>query len=766
MSISSPQRSPQIPLLKQLWQRIESAPRPEPEDSITLRILVQLLVTVGIIATDVASADVAVPLWISLWAVPMSAGGAIWSWYRRRSRNIPVKFCIAIAMLIALGLFFVNLLAEQSDTRLALAELLIQLQVFHSFDLPRRKDLGYSMMIGLILIGVAATLSQTLVFAPLLLLFLAIALPVLMLDYRSRLGLLPKGFKRLDSQISFKKLAIILAITIGLGLVIFACLPRLPGYQLRTFPVSAPIDFDGDFDSGTITNPGYVREGQRSQSGGSSSGEGGFEDGPGQLNSDSYYGFNSRINQNLRGTLTPKVVMRVRSQAEGFWRVLAFDHYTGQGWEISRNDDTHLTLLSRPEWSFRFLLPSSVPVGRTREVVQSYTIVSELPNLIPAMYEAWQLFFPTREIVVDAEGGVRSPVLLTEGLTYTAISLVPYRDRTQLRQANTTYSDEIRSTYLQIPEAIAERVRLRTEEILAESPNPLSDPYEIALYLAQFLKQNYTIQPDLPFLSDDEDLVDAFLFRYDGGYPDHFSTTLTLMLRSIGIPARLVAGFGSGEFNPFTGFYVVRNTDAYALTEVYFGKQGWFMFDPIPGHDVIPPSITDYETFSLLRRFWNWIAGWLPSPVSGFLSGVFIWIVTRLGQAIGWVSALFTEGWSGFLLGVGIVSGLAFAGWLIGNGARTLRDRLWLSRLPPVESIYQQMLRGLAVQGFRKSSAQTPLEYARQLDDYSTPAQADIIHAISHAYVGWRYGGQIPNLEQLRNQLKALKRGNNSDRRQ
>jgi len=52
------------------------------------------------------------------------------------------------------------------------------------------------------------------------------------------------------------------------------------------------------------------------------------------------------------------------------------------------------------------------------------------------------------------------------------------------------------------------------------------------------------------------------------------------MLRSIGIPARLVAGFSPGEFNPFTGLYVVRNTDAYAMTEVYFPKYGWF--DPIP----------------------------------------------------------------------------------------------------------------------------------------------------------------------------------------
>ncbi len=68
------------------------------------------------------------------------------------------------------------MLGELNDTRLGLAELLIQLQVLHSFDTPRRKNLGYSIVIGLILLGVAATLSQTFAFAPVLLLFLAIAI--------------------------------------------------------------------------------------------------------------------------------------------------------------------------------------------------------------------------------------------------------------------------------------------------------------------------------------------------------------------------------------------------------------------------------------------------------------------------------------------------------------------------------------------------------------------------------------------------------------
>ena len=171
------------PSLKTLWQKIESSPLPETEESIILRILVQALVIVGIIATDVATDS-----YTSIWAVPLSIIGGIWSWRRRKKRNIGAKFCIAIGMLVVLALFLGNIVAMQ-DSRIALTQLLIQLQILHSFDLPRRKDLGYSMVIGLILLGVAGTISQTLAFAPWLILFLLLSLPTLVLDYRSRLGL-------------------------------------------------------------------------------------------------------------------------------------------------------------------------------------------------------------------------------------------------------------------------------------------------------------------------------------------------------------------------------------------------------------------------------------------------------------------------------------------------------------------------------------------------------------------------------------------------
>ncbi|MGD1702183.1 transglutaminase TgpA family protein [Dapis sp. BLCC M229] len=780
-----------LPILGLLLRQIEAAPKPLPEDSILLRIMVQALVIVGIIAVDVAAGVATDELPLTFWAAPLSIIGAIWSWYNRYKRNVPAKFCLAIGMLLALAAFLSRLVGELNDTRLVLAELLIQLQVLHSFDLPRRKDLGYSMVIGLILLGVAGTISQTLTYGPVLLLFIILAIPCLILDYRSRLGLQSKflGNKSkflkqkqrqklslLNATLSPKRLTILLLVIIGLGLAIFAFLPRLPGYQLRTFPVSAPINFDvGNFDGRTITNPGYIGQGRENGDGSGNSNGTNQESGPGTLDTTYYYGFNTKINQNLRGQLEPQVVMRVRSQAEGFWRVLAFDKYTGEGWEISRNDNTFT--LNRPRWSYQF----DVKWGRnnyaneTQEVIQSYTVVSQLPNLIPALYNARELYFPTEKIAIDPDGNLRSPLELREGLTYTVISDVPYRNPTILGKAGTNYPKSISQYYLQIPPEIAEKVRKKTEEILAsknkvaKDSKPITSPYQKALYLAQELKQdpNYKLQKTPPFLAEGEDLVSAFLFGYQnspegekitGGYGDHFSTVLTIMLRSIGIPARLVGGYAPGEFNPFTGLYVVKNTDAYMMTEVYFPGYGWFAFNPIPGMPLIPPSIEKNQTFTALMTFWKWVAGWLPSPVTGFLErfidGIFRWIL----GIIGWFFALFSQGWQGIFRGLILATALSFLGWLLYIFWRKWRYGRWLARLSPMESIYQQMLSLMASKGLVKRGFQTPFEYTKAIQEYNSINEVEIIEEISQAYVGWRYGSKEVNLTRLKKLLRSLKR--------
>ncbi len=104
------------------------------------------------------------------------------------------------------------------------------------------------------------------------------------------------------------------------------------------------------------------------------------------------------------------------------------------------------------------------------------------------------------------------------------------------------------------------------------------------------------------------DAVEYFLFEQKRGYCEQFSSSLAVMARSLGIPARVATGYVSGEYNPFTGLYEVKASDAHAWVEVYFPRYGWSTFDPTPSFDSTP---WQYEAAGDMQG----------SKVFGFLAG-------------------------------------------------------------------------------------------------------------------------------------------------
>ncbi len=730
----------------------------ETEESISFRILVQLLVSIGIIATDIAAETSS---WV--WAIPLSAIGGLFSWYQRKKKNVFAKFCLAAGMIVVLIHFFGDLLANLNDTRSVLAQLLIQLQVLHSFDQPRRKDLGYSMVIGLILMAVAGTLSQTMLFAPFLILFLSVALPALHLDYRSRLGLSGLDNHMLLSQkynadalfhaeFLYTIVRWLFAIVV-IGLLLFVGLPRFNAYQFQSFPVSGPAslqDLDFNEQNHNVLNSGSFKP--KDQSKNSLKPEQGSL---GSADETQYYGFNSTINQNLRGHhLKELTVMRVRSQFPGYWRVMAFDRYTGQGWKNSQENT--FSKLNRDFWNYRFYIPSAYTKAPSREVIQSYNILSPLPNILPLLSNPTSVFFPTRQLSLDNQGSLRSPTILSEGMTYSVISQVPYRQQNLLRRSSHHYLDFIRKKYLDVPPEIKDKIKSKTLEILSKSGKPFVFDYDRVLYLTQALKQNFSLIDNLPKLVLEEDLVEAFLFKYKGGYGDHFSTVLAMMLRSIGIPSRLAVGFAPGQFNPFTGYYVVKNTDAYAICEVYFLDYGWYAFDPLPGHPLFPPSIEEDDKFSILKEFWKKLASFLPSPVLSFCSILWNLLVEHVLKFVFFIFHLFPKRLL-FLWWLGLGFIIVFVLYLTFRLIQNLQLRFSLARLKPVERIYRQMLMNLEAQGYPKHPAQTPLEYAKECSGYYNDYQIQKIDHISRAYVAWRYGNLEQNIDNLQQKLKELK---------
>ncbi len=746
--------SPLSPLVDSLvackaWQQkveqqiLARFPRAAPEESIPLRALVQALVIVGMIATDVASGS-----WTSLWAAPVSIGGAMFSYYRRKERNIPVKFLLAIAMLVALGLFFSNILGSLNDTRLALALLLIHLQVIHSFDLPCRKDLGYSMAIGLVLLGVAATLSETLSFAPWLLLFIALTIPMLWLDYRSRLKLSPSLFATAGSKTGPWLLwAVSFLGVIAVGGIIFVLLPRFAGYQLRTFPVSQTIPLPKDFQPTRVNNPGYPSQSAQKKGSASASGSAGKGE---TFNPDYYSGFNDRINLNLRGILLPKMVMRVRTQGASFLRMTTFDQYTRLGW---RTSEVKAVKVFRQEPFSVFYPPVNLVSGATgsvptQRIVQTYSITADLPNFIPTVPWVKELYFPTEQVGIDQLGILHAPINLSEGLTYTAISEVPIRDETQLRKSRPSIPPAIRKAYGTLPNGLNPAIHRQALAVTSR----FSDTYSKSLALAQYLKQNYRL--GTPGLFQGE-VTESFLLKEKKGYPEHFATAYAVMLRSLGIPSRLVTGFMPGTFNAFTGYYEVWNTDATAIVEVYFPRYGWVAFDPVPGRPLIPPTPDKAQTFGVAEQTWNALVKFLPSPVAqafastvgtvgGLLNGIFVW-ASFLVQRLGWLG--------GLILGGG-ASALVFAGWGGVLGLKNWRYRRSLAKLAPAERVYQRMLDRLARRGIFKAPHQTPREFYATLPPQGLEGKT--LTAITEAYLNWRYGEQALTEPEARALIKQL----------
>lgn len=290
-----------------------SAPPIETEESIPLRVLVQLLVFVAIGATDQTAEKS-----YSLWAIPLSGMAGGWGWYSRKQRNIPVKIFIALGMLAALFSFLGDLVNANDETRILLSRLLIQLQVLHSFDLPRRKDLGYSIVIGFILMGVAATLSQTMVFGLWIVAFVALVIPILVLDLRSRLGWINNSWKIHRLGVTPGSIVTLLGLVMIVGLMVFFLLPRFQGYQVRTFPVSTDI-VQRQAPPGRIIQPNAPESQDGvSEGGGSGSILNGGSGARGRGNTGLPPLFAEEFDATRSVSLEPELVMRVRSQAELF----------------------------------------------------------------------------------------------------------------------------------------------------------------------------------------------------------------------------------------------------------------------------------------------------------------------------------------------------------------------------------------------------------------------------------------------------------------
>ncbi len=359
-----------------------------------------------------------------------------------------------------------------------------------------------------------------------------------------------------------------------LGIAGFALMPQSQSMNLSMMPTSAFQNFQGDF-SGGVQNPYY-----EPPPGGDP-----FAAPPQNISPDSYHGFNPYMDLRSRGQLSDEIVMKVRSEEPVPYRSVVFDEYNGKGWKVSTGDDAETLKSDSPRFDMFNAENTEAAEGPTRQVAQVFYVEEDQSNVIFGTYRPETVYFPTSSIKVDPYNSLRAPYQLPAGSTYSVVSQVPNASPDQLRSATTSYPEPVVEKYTRLP---ADSDLERTRELAQRLTEDTSSPYEAVARMNAYLKNSYPYDLSIPPQREEVDAVEYFLFEERRGYCEQFASSLAVMARSLGIPARVATGYVPGEYNPFTGLYEVRASDAHAWVEVYFPGYGWSTFDPTPGFDSTP----------------------------------------------------------------------------------------------------------------------------------------------------------------------------------
>ena len=284
------------------------------------------------------------------------------------------------------------------------------------------------------------------------------------------------------------------------------------------------------------------------------------------------------------------VVYEIRTPSRQYLRVETKDYYTSKGW-IQSDNPVDERFPSRQTIPFS-ILPGMVE-EQTIEVkaLQEHTFLLQAYgttnyHLTPEMLLEYSLL---SEKVVPVENDEVTKVALDE---YSFIFRQPEYNYSQLKEvASSTESDP---RYLQLPDQLPSRVIDLAHEI--------TDSYESIYDKARAVEDYFKSSgfkyetTDVQVPASGEDYVDQFLFETKLGYCDNFSTSMIVLLRSVGIQSRWVKGFASGErVLTEDGIYTyeVTNNDAHSWVEAYIDGIGWMPFEPTIGFS--NPQNIDYD---------------------------------------------------------------------------------------------------------------------------------------------------------------------------
>ncbi|HEY8730452.1 MAG TPA: transglutaminaseTgpA domain-containing protein [Candidatus Limnocylindria bacterium] len=274
--------------------------------------------------------------------------------------------------------------------------------------------------------------------------------------------------------------------------------------------------------------------------------------------------FSDAIRLGQAPNLGDRIAFYVDSPAPHFWRAVTYDFYTGAGWRTTETDRVDKV---------------TPPTNEREKLDATFEIVVPHGNILLGANEPAKVNVPfqfqtgpdraystsLRAVNRDQAAG-----------TYITTSLVSIASKDELRKATTSYAATIKAKYLQLPPSVPARVAQLAQTVTAAA----ATPYDKAEAIETYLRSTYQYSTVVKAAPAGRDPVDYFLFDLKADFCEYFASSMAIMLREVGVPARVVEGFTAGEL--VGDRYAVRELNAHAWVEAYFPGYGWIEFEPTP----------------------------------------------------------------------------------------------------------------------------------------------------------------------------------------
>lgn len=462
-------------------------------------------------------------------------------------------------------------------------------------------------------------------------------------------------------------------------------------------------------------------------------------------------GFGSEVTLGQIGEIQKdsRAVMHVRPFSDRMpanlkWRGAALSHFDGKRWSDPWFD-------GRVALSQRTPVPLADDWQRSRTDGQRFSYAVDLNGGdSDALFVAGVPEFLNIEhirVVRTATDGLRVMSAPPGDLRYEVSSFVPRPGLARTRWApDPTLTLREATRYLQLPP-----LDPRIPE-LARAVAGSGTPAERAAHLETYLRTRFSYTLDLPAVEPADPLAD-FLFSRRKGHCEYFASSLTVMLRTLGIPARLVNGFQSGSYNSLSGLYVIRASDAHSWVEAFLPHSGWTVFDPTPPAPAVAAGALSARLAMVMDAadtFWQqWVVNYdlnrqiaLAERLEESTRGA-RWSVAPDFRA--WRTKTAAE-LSRF--GVALLAFLAALALLFFAGPPAWRSlygwlhirRLRKGRVSPADAtlLYERMLKVMKRRGYQKPPWFTPAEFAATLPVSDLAAAVEEFTSRYHAL---RFGG-------------------------